>query len=127
MDKVTLEQVIASERENDLLLAKLKEEIVEAVSSMDPIEGVTTIPSTRLSAVCVKMSTIASQPNMPLTAGFYSQKSQAETVRSYLDSAGKSYELVERLNAMLEKKAVKTKNQTVPLNEATLNALRKFV
>ena len=127
MDKVTLEQVIASERENDLLLAKLKEGIVEAVSSMDPIEGVSTIPSTRLDVVCVKLSAIASQPNMPLTAGFYSQKSQAEAVRGYLDSAGKSYEVLERLNTMLEKKVVKTKNQTVPLNEATLSVLKKFV
>ena len=150
MNKAILEKVMESERENDLVLTQMRESIIAAVAAAEPIKGVkeTTVISvqhengsvsvfkkeTILEAtgskplsMSVNLSAILAQAGMPITAKTYSQKSQAYAVRRYLTPTNKVYELMERLNELLEEKAAVFSDQTIPLNEATLNVLRRFV
>lgn len=118
---MTLQQVIEIENSTSKMIDELKKNIVTEIEET-PIEGVQKINSI---ISIVSFSTLSK--GTILTPEYYISSAQARCVGDSLKSVSMAASFVKKLQEMVDKRNVKIKGTTYPLNEQTIDILRKYI
>lgn len=118
---MTLKQIIESENSFSEMIDALKKRIVAEIEET-PIEGVQKINST-ISIV----SFSALSKGTILTPEYYISGAQARCIGDALKSVSTAAFFVKKLQEMVDKRNVKIKGTTYPLNDQTIEILKKYI
>lgn len=118
---MTLNEIIEAENSFSEMINELKKRIVAEIEET-PIEGVQKINST---ISIVSFSTLGK--GTVLTPEYYISSAQARYVGDGLKSVSTAASFVKKLQEMVDKRNVKIKGTTYPLNEQTIEILRKYI
>lgn len=118
---MTLNEIIETENSFSKMINELKKRIVTEIEETS-IEGVQKINST-ISIV----SFSALSKGTILTPEYYISSAQARCVGDSLKSISTAASFVKKLQEMVDKRNVKIKGTTYPLNEQTIEILRKYI
>lgn len=118
---MTLKQIIETENSFSEMIDALKKKIVDEIEET-PIEGVQKINST-ISIV----SFSALGKGTVLTPEYYISSAQARCVGDSLKSVSTATSFVKKLQEMVDKRNVRIKGTTYPLNDQTIEILKKYI
>ena len=118
---MTLKQIIETENSFSKMIGELKKSIVTEIEET-PIEGVQKINSI---ISIVSFSTLSK--GTILTPEYYISSAQAHCVAESLKSASTAVSCTKKLQEMIDKKSVILKGTKYPLNEQTIEILRKYI
>ena len=118
---MTLKQIIETEKSFSKMIDELKKSIVTEIEET-PIEGVQKINSI---ISIVSFSTLSK--GTILTPEYYISGVQARCVGDSLKSVSTAASFVKKLQEMVDKRNVKIKGITYPLNEQTIEILKKYI
>lgn len=118
---MTLKQIIETENSFSEMIDALKKRIVAEIEET-PIDGVQKINST---ISIVSFSTLGK--GTVLTPEYYISSAQARYVGDSLKSVSTATSFVKKLQEMVDKRNVRIKGTTYPLNNQTVEILRKYI
>lgn len=118
---MTLKQIIEAEDSFLKMIDELKKRIVTEIEET-PIEGVQ-----KVNSIISIVSFSALSKGTILTAEYYISSAQARYVDDALKSVSTATSFVKKLQEMVDKRNVKIKGTTYPLNEQTIEILRKYI
>lgn len=118
---MTLKQIIETENSFSEMIDKLKKRIVTEIEEA-PIEGVQKVTST---ISIVNFSALGK--GTVLTPEYYVSSAQAHCVGDALKNVFTAASFVKKLQEMVDKKNVKIKGTIYPLNNQTVEILRKYI
>lgn len=118
---MTLKQIIETENSFSKMIDELKKKIVTEIEET-PIEGVKKITST---ISIVNFSALGK--GTILTPEYYISGAQARYVDDAFKSVSTAASFVKKLQEMVDKRNVKIKGTTYPLNDQTIEILRKYI
>lgn len=118
---MTLKQIIETENSFSKMIDELKKRIVVEIKETH-IKGVQKINST----ISIVSFSALGEGNI-LTPEYYISSAQAHYVCDDIKSASTAASLVKKLQEMIDKKNVKIKGITYPLNSQTIEILRKYI
>lgn len=121
---MTISEVIRKEAELEAITAQMKSDIVEAVETAQPLDGVKPIEGAGLNCFTVQFSTICKQPTLNLSSEYYSQISQSAIVNRALASYSRATDIVARVENMIEEEQVVVNKEKYALNPSTIKALQ---
>lgn len=113
-------QIQSMEKEIANYLHVLKEEIYAKIASQ-PFDG--TMLSTKPLIFTIKSSNVFLSNK--LSPEYFSPQKQAEAVRAKLDHCKTGKEIIQTVEILLKEKRVKVNSGYVPLNDKTLEAIRR--
>lgn len=118
---MTLNEIIEAENSFSEMIDELKKKIVAEIEET-PIEGVQ-----KINSIISIVSFSALSKGTILTAKYYISGAQARCVDNALKSVSTAASFVKKLQEMVDKRNVKIKGTTHPLNEQTIEILRKYI
>ena len=118
---MTLKQIIETENSFSEIIDALKKRIVAEIEET-PIEGVQKINST---ISIVSFSTLGK--GTVLTPEYYISSAQARYVNDALKSVSTAASFIKKLQEMIDKKSVILKGTKYPLNDQTIEILKKYI
>ena len=123
-----VQKAIQSESEWEDVVKTLKKNIATAVETAPALEGVRPVENAG-GHYCytVSFSTIARQPSLNLSAKYYSQRSQADMVKSAISSCTRVKDVVLKVQKMIDEKQVVIGKERIALNQNTIAALQKAI
>lgn len=118
---MTLNEIIETENSFSKMINELKKRIVTEIEETS-IEGVQKINST-ISIV----SFSALSKGTILTPEYYISSAQARCVGDNLKNVSTAASFIKKLQEMVDKRNVKIKGTTYPLNDQTIEILKKYI
>lgn len=118
---MTLSQIIETENSFLKMIDELKKKIVTEIEET-PIEGVQKVTST---ISIVNFSALGK--GIILTPEYYVSSAQARCVSDDLKNVSTAASFVKKLQEMVDKRNVKIKGTTYPLNDQTVEILKKYI
>ena len=118
---MTLKQIIEAENSFSKVIDELKKSIVTEIEET-AVEGVKKVSST---ITIVNFFTLAKESIW--APGYYNSSAQAHCVAESLKSASTAVSCTKKLQEMIDKKSVILKGTKYPLNEQTIEILRKYI
>lgn len=119
--KMTLNEIIEAENSFSEMINELKKRIVAEIEET-PIEGVQ-----KINSIISIVSFSALSKGTILTAEYYISGAQARYVDDAFKSVSTAASFVKKLQEMVDKSNVKIKGTTYPLNDQTIEILRKYI
>ena len=118
---MTLKQIIEAEDSFLKMIDELKKRIVTEIEET-PIEGVQ-----KVNSIISIVSFSALSKGTILTAEYYISDAQARYVNDALKSVSTAASFVKKLQEMIDKKSVILKGTKYPLNDQTIEILKKYI
>lgn len=118
---MTLKQIIETENSFSKMIDELKKSIVTEIEET-PIEGVQ-----KINSIISIVSFSALSKGTILTAEYYISGAQARYVNDALKSVSTAASFIKKLQEMIDKKSVILKGAKYPLNDQTIEILKKYI
>ena len=118
---MTLKQIIEAENSFSKVIDELKKSIVTEIEET-PIEGVQ-----KINSIISIVSFSALSKGTILTAEYYISDAQAHYINDALKSVSTAASFIKKLQEMIDKKSVILKGIKYPLNEQTIEILKKYI
>lgn len=118
---MTLNEIIETENSFSKMIDELKKRIVTEIEEA-PIEGVQKVTS-----IISIVNFSALGKGTILTPEYYISSAQARCIGDALKNVSTAASCVKKLQEMVDKRNVKIKGTTYPLNEQTIEILRKYI
>lgn len=118
---MTLNEIIEAENSFSEMIDELKKKIVAEIEET-PIEGVQ-----KINSIISIVSFSALSKGTILTAEYYISSAQARCVGDSLKNVSTATSFVKKLQEMVDKRNVRIKGTTYPLNNQTIEILREYI